>query len=36
MFGRHDDETYSVMLRARFAVNAMPLAPLLVFHVAVV
>jgi len=31
-FGRHDDETYRRLLGDRFAVSAMPLAPLLVFH----
>ena len=31
-FGKHDDVTYRRLLGRRFAVSAMPLAPLFVFH----
>jgi len=31
-FGEHDDETFRRLLGSRFAVNVMPMAPLLVFH----
>jgi hypothetical protein len=31
-FGSHSDDTYQRLLSDRFAVSAMPLEPLLVFH----